>query len=116
MPQLTPYFYQSGVALIMGFSEFQGQEFNLSAIQEIEPKKLRVYQDKQGAVLDESGYWLVAEVRIPGKSWVSVPLLDGEGNPVLDAEGNHETTQELSPLREEGLAIELWQLRQEVVA
>ena len=113
MEQLTPHCRHDDGALILSFAEYPGQEFDLGACQGDNPQKLRIYLDKHGALLTASGgFWLVAEVDIPARSWAAVPVTDDAGEPVLDENGAPETRQEPAVPAVDDVRIIMWNLRE----
>jgi hypothetical protein len=107
---LTPVFEADGSDLILSFSEFSGQGFNLSTLQKSNQTIIRIYQDEAGEILDESGFWLVAEINIPCIAYHAEPVLDEFGQQVLDENGLPETQSVLSALAENDINITLWKL------
>ncbi len=100
MAKANASFRVDGDALILGFSEFPRQEFNLSAVRTCDPRVMRIYRDENGALVEAAGYWLVAEVAIPAAQWVSADA---------GAEGE-EAVPKMVPLSADDVHLTLWDL------
>ena len=112
MSKLTPIMQTNDDgALTLAFEEFPGQEFDLSDLQAEDTKIVRIYQDKDRKVLSlGEGWWLVAEVTLPGIEYREEPALDENGDPVLDDQGNPQVAVVRVPLSEDSIEVRLWDL------
>ena len=112
MSKLTPIIQTNDDgSLTVGFDEFPGQEFNLSDLQAEDAKIVRIYHDKDRKVLSlGEGWWLVAEVTLPGIEYREEPALDENGDPVLDDQGNPQVTVVRVPLSADSIEVKLWDL------
>ena len=82
---------------VLTFAEYPDQSIDLAEMQANDPKTVRIYTDEAGELLSvDGGFWLVAEVRMPGKRWETV---DDE--------------QVAVPLTLADIDITLWRLRGE---
>jgi len=99
------------IRLELTFDEFPGQVIDLSGFQQTDSCQVRIYQNQLGELLTVgTGFWLVAEVRLPGKVWISEAQADEDGNPVLDDQGNPVTRSVIRPLTVNDVQITLWDL------
>jgi len=110
--KLTPSFrVNDNKDLILEFEEHPEQEINLSNLQTDDTSIIRIYQDRSGKTLKiGGGWWLVAEVTLPGIEYREEPLLDEKGNPVLDENGEPQITVERIPLSADDVEVKLWEL------
>jgi len=110
--KLTPTFrVNDDKDLILEFEEHPGQEINLSNLQTDDATIIRIYQDRSGKTLKlGNGWWLVAEVTLPGIEYQQEPVLDENGNPILDENGESQITVERIPLNVDDVEVKLWEL------
>jgi len=112
--KLTPRFQVNGNKdLILEFEEHPEQEINLSNLQTDDATIVRIYQDRSGKTLKlGNGWWLVAEVTLPGIEYQQEPVLDENGDPILDENGEPKTESKRITLTEKDVAVVLWELKQ----
>jgi len=110
--KLTPRFQVDGNKdLILEFEEHPGQEINLSNLQTDDATIVRIYQDRSGKTLKiGNGWWLVAEVTLPGIEYQQEPVLDENGDLVLGETGEPQITVERILLNADNVEVKLWEL------
>ena len=112
MPKLTPVMQtdNDGV-LTVGFEDFPGQEFSLSDLQTEDARIIRIYHDRDRKALSlGEGWWLVAEVSLPGIEYREEPVLDEKGDPALDDQGDAQVAVVRVPLSADSIEVKLWDL------
>jgi len=112
--KLTPKFQiNDDEDLILEFEEHPGQEINLSNLQTDDTSIIRIYQDRSGKTLKiGGGWWLVAEVTLPGIEYQQEPVLDENGDSILDENGEPKTESKRMALTEKDVTVVLWELKQ----
>jgi len=110
--KLTPKFQiNDDKDLILKFEEHPEQEINLSNLQTDGTSIVRIYQDRSGKTLKlGNGWWLVAEVTLPGIEYREEPMLDENGDPVLGETGEPQIVVERILLNADNVEVKLWEL------
>ncbi|MCD6476169.1 MAG: hypothetical protein J7K85_07930 [Anaerolineaceae bacterium] len=109
---LTPTFrVNDDKDLILEFKERPGQVVNLSNLQMDDTNIIRIYQDRSGKTLKiKNGWWLVAEITLPGIEYKQEPLLDEKGNPILGENDEPQIKVERIPLNADNVEVKLWDM------
>jgi len=110
MSQLTPVFLTQDNEFFISSLEFREQELNLSTLQRYTPYVVRIYRSEDKLTLDGSGFWLIAEIALPGIAYHTEPVLDEFDQPILDENGMPETRSIRTVLTENDIDIVYWQL------